>query len=105
MEKMVDVYKRQFNAVYQLSDEAYMYACPEAVEDLQTSEIPVRAIAWARLNTAPNNGSWWGITFIVEEEQDVTLGFQANLMMGRDVYKRQGAGNGHAEGRVWRPDG
>ena len=71
-----------FNAVYQLSDEAYMYACPEAVEDLQTSEIPVRAIAWARLNTAPNNGSWWGITFIVEEEQDVTLGFQANLMMG-----------------------
>ena len=76
-----------FNAAYQLSDEAYMFATRGDAEDLQTADIPAKSIAWARLNTAPNDGSWWGITFIIEEEQDVTLGFQANLLMGSSTQE------------------
>ena len=76
-----------FNAAYQLPDEAYMFATPGNAENLQTADIPAKSIAWARLNTAPNDGSWWGITFIIEEEQDVTLGFQANLLMGSSTQE------------------
>lgn len=71
-----------FNKIYQLSNDAYMYACAGTAEDLPTAEIPAKAIAWAHLNAAQENSDLWGITFIVEEEQDVTLGFQADLTAG-----------------------
>ncbi|MCF0198646.1 MAG: alpha-L-fucosidase, partial [Bacteroidaceae bacterium] len=72
-----------FNACYSLTDDAYMFAVSGDADGLLTSDIPDDAIAWARLNTAPNdNKTWWGITFIIKEEQDVTLGFQADLMAG-----------------------
>ena len=72
-----------FNTSYRLTEDAYMYAIAGSADDLKTKDIPTRALAWARLNTAPgDNTTWWGITFIVTEEQDITLGFQADLNAG-----------------------
>lgn len=68
-----------YNAAYELSDEAYLFAAPAV---LSTSDIPEQSIAYERINRAKTDGSFHGITFTLDTEQDVVLGFQANLTGG-----------------------
>ena len=66
-----------FNQSYNLSEDAYMFASSEISK---TNEIPEKAIAFGRLNKAPKDGAtYWGITFVLDKEQDIYLGFAADL--------------------------
>lgn len=74
----------RFNAVYQLSDAAYIFAANETME---TSQIPNNALAYARLNKAVKSGPFYGIYFTLEKEQDVILGFQVDLLDGSSTQE------------------
>lgn len=67
-----------FNAVYQLGT-AYIYV---ASEPLNTSAVAKQAIARLSMNSCSTNGSFYGVNFTLEEEQDVVLVFQANMQGG-----------------------
>ena len=68
-----------FNALYQLSDQAYIFAADGLVDSYDMEE---QSIAHARLNKGKTDGSFYGIYFTLEEEQEVVLGFQVNLLEG-----------------------
>ena len=67
-----------FNALYQLGT-AYIYA---ASEPLNTSAINKQAIAKLAMSKCATDGKFYGISFDLEEEQDVVLAFQANMQSG-----------------------
>ena len=69
-----------YEANYQLN-EAYIFA---ANQTLETSDIPELSIAYDKIADAGinNNGSYRGIYFELPEEQEVILGFQADLAGG-----------------------
>lgn len=68
-----------YNTTYSLSDKAYIFASNTL---LDTDEIPEASIAYWKVNTGKTNGEYSGIYFTLTEEQDVVLGFQANLLNG-----------------------
>ena len=68
-----------YNALYQLSDQAYIFAA-DATSD--TYDLEGKSIAFVRLNKGKTNGEFYGIYFTIEEDMDVTLGFQVNLFEG-----------------------
>jgi alpha-L-fucosidase len=69
-----------YHTTWGLGDKAYIYA---ATENMNTDEIPQQSIAYYRINKAGgNDGKLWGIYFDVEKEQDIILGFQADLQNG-----------------------
>ena len=68
-----------FNALYQLSDQAFIFASNELADSYDLEE---QSIAFARLNKGKTNGTFYGIYFTLEEDQDVILGFQVNLLEG-----------------------
>ena len=68
-----------YNALYQLSDNAYIFAADKV---LSTEELSDNSIAFARLNKGTTDGSFYGIYFTLEEAQDVVLGFQVDLLDG-----------------------
>jgi len=68
-----------YNALYQLSDNAYIFAS-NALED--SYELADKSIAFARLNKGKTDGSFYGVYFTLEEAQDVVLGFQVDLLDG-----------------------
>ena len=67
-----------FNAHYNLGS-SYIYA---ASEPLTTSTISSNAIAKLPMSSCANDGKFYGITFDLDEEQDVVLAFQANMQGG-----------------------
>ena len=68
-----------YEANYQLF-EAYIFA---ATETMHTSEIPQKALAYDRIADAGiSTTTFRGVYFELPEEQDVILGFQANLKDG-----------------------
>ncbi len=67
-----------YNANYQLS-QAYIFASTSL---LNTDEIPAKSIAFESIDKAGLDLSVRGIWFTLDEEQDVYLGFQANLKSG-----------------------
>ncbi len=67
-----------YNANYQLS-QAYIFASGSL---LTTNEIPDNAIAYESVSKAGKDMSFRGIWFTLEEDQDVYLGFQADLANG-----------------------
>ena len=67
-----------FNALYQLGS-AYIYA---ASEPLATSAIARQSIARLAMSRCSTDGQFYGISFNLEEEQDVALVFQANMQSG-----------------------
>ena len=69
----------RYNALYQLSDQAYIFTANSLCDSY---DLPEQSIAYARLNKGSNDGSYYGIYFTLEEEQDVVLGFQVNLLEG-----------------------
>lgn len=68
-----------YNTTYGLSDKAYIFASNTL---LDTDEVPEASIAYWKVNTGKTNGEYSGIYFTLTEEQDVVLGFQANLLNG-----------------------
>jgi alpha-L-fucosidase len=70
----------QYNTTYNLNDKCYLFA---ASNTMTTNDIPNRSIAYYAINNAgENDGLWHGIFFTLEKEQDVVLGFQADLTNG-----------------------
>ena len=47
-----------------------------ASEPLSTSDVEGKAMAWGRLSSASGDGSFYGVRFMLEEEQTVVLGWQ-----------------------------
>ena len=68
-----------FNACYQLSADAYMFVSTALCN---TSEIPNQAIACYGMANAKNDMQIYGLSFELEEEQDVYIGFQVDLLSG-----------------------
>lgn len=67
-----------FNTIYNLGT-SYIYA---ATEPLGTSAIAGKAIASLAMSRCSADGAFYGITFNLDEEQDVVLAFQANMQGG-----------------------
>ena len=70
-----------YQTTYNLSDSAFIYA---ATENVATGEMTQQTLAYYPINAATNtdDGQFYGIFFTLDEEQDVILGFQANLLYG-----------------------
>ncbi|MCM1311723.1 MAG: alpha-L-fucosidase [Bacteroides sp.] len=73
-----------YNAAYQLSDKAYIFAANTL---LDTDEIAEKSLACWNINKSKTNGEFFGIYFTLTEEQDVVLGFQANLLNGSNTQE------------------
>ena len=68
-----------YHANYNLSSQAYIFA---ANTTLDTGDIPEKSIAYDQINKAGTSSKYRGIFFTLSEEQDVALGFQADLSNG-----------------------
>ena len=67
-----------FNAIHNLY-KAYMFVTSEL---LTTTRIPTESIAYYDISKCSTNGQHYGLYFTLEEDQDVYIGFQANLASG-----------------------
>lgn len=67
-----------FNAIYNLY-KAYMFVSSEL---LTTTKISTESIAWYDISKCATNGQHYGLYFTLEKDQDVYIGFQANLASG-----------------------
>ena len=67
-----------FNALYQLGT-AYIYV---ASEPLATSSIIRQSIAYLPMSRCNADGNYYGVSFTLEQEQDVAIVFQANMQAG-----------------------
>lgn len=69
---------------YNLSDNAYIFAANSV---LTTGQIEENSIAFAQINGS-EKGKFYGISFYLEEEQDVVLGFQVDLTKAENMEFR-----------------
>ena len=63
---------------YNVPENSYLFAASRV---LATTEVEDEAIAFAHVNQA-SEGKWFGLSFYIDEEQDVVLGWQADLTSG-----------------------
>ena len=63
---------------YNVPESSYLFA---ATATMPTAEVEDNAIAFAHINQA-SEGKWFGLNFYIDEEQDVVLGWQADLTSG-----------------------
>lgn len=68
----------RFETNYNISDNAYIFAANEV---LSTENVEEQSIAFAHIKEA-GTGQFYGIYFTIPEDQDVVLGFQANITDG-----------------------
>ena len=68
-----------YNAVYSLSDQAYMFVSKTLCN---TAEIPEKSIAYYGIANCTNNLKIEGLYFQLDAETTVYLGFQVNLLNG-----------------------
>ena len=68
-----------YNTHYNISADAYMFVSSELCN---TSDIPTKAIACYGIADATENLQLCGLSFELEDEQDVYIGFQADLLNG-----------------------
>lgn len=68
-----------FNTRYSMSADAYMFASTTLCN---TSDIPTQAIACYGIANATEDLQICGLMFEIKEEQDIYIGFQANLLSG-----------------------
>lgn len=75
-----------YNTTYSVSSEAYLFVSNSLVD---TEDIPEKSIAYYAINNAPNTDSntLYGLYFTISKEQDVILGFQANLNEGSSTQE------------------
>ena len=66
---------QKLESSYNLSERAYIFAANQVMPTVQVED---ESIAFAHINGA-QNGKWYGINFYLPEEQDVVLGFEADL--------------------------
>lgn len=78
-----------YNALNSVNDEAYIFASDKVVN---TSDIPAKSIAYDKINMAKSDGTFRGINFILDKEQDVFLGFQMNLLLGSGTQEFRAKG-------------
>lgn len=69
----------KYEANYNVSDNAFIFAADKV---LATEQVEEQSIAYARINEANGVGGFYGIQFTINEEQDVVIGFQANMADG-----------------------
>ena len=67
-----------FETHHNISESNYIFA---ANTTLSTQAVEENSIAFAHTNAA-SKGEWFGINFFINEEQDVVLGWQADLAEG-----------------------
>lgn len=67
-----------FETNYNISSNAYIFA---AEHPLPTEDLEEKSIAFAHIKEA-GTGKFYGIYFNLEKEQDIVLGFQANITDG-----------------------
>ena len=68
-----------YNACYQLGADAYMFVSTKLCN---TSDIPAQAIAHYGIANATNDLQLYGLSFELESEQEVYIGFQIDLKNG-----------------------
>ena len=68
-----------YNACYQLGADAYMFVSTKLCN---TSDIPTQAIAHYGIANATNDLQLYGLSFELESEQEVYIGFQIDLKNG-----------------------
>ena len=75
-----------YNTNYSMNSDAYLFV---ANAPLSTAEIPTQSIAFYAINSSPNKDAqtFYGLYFTLDREQDVVLGFQANLSDGSDTQE------------------
>ena len=66
----------KFNALYQLPTQSYIYV---ASAPLTSSNVRSKAIASLTMSLCRTDDQFYGVTFTLEEEQDVVLAFQSNM--------------------------
>jgi hypothetical protein len=54
---------------------------------LPTDEIPAKSLAYSHLGSSAADGKCYGISFTLQQEQDVVLGFQVNLALGSNTQE------------------
>ena len=64
-----------YNTINNLGD-AYIFA---ASKTLSTTDIPSQSIAYMKITDSKSDGEYWGISFTLDEPQEVLLGWQADL--------------------------
>ena len=69
-----------YDDAYQLSERAYIFASAELTT---TDQLPAQSIAYYPVNkSGEKDGIFYGIEFTLEAEQDIYLGWQADLTRG-----------------------
>lgn len=69
-----------YNAAYQLNPMAYIFAASQLCN---TADIPEQSLAYYPLAGTPErDGTFYGVEFSIDEEQDVYLGWQIDLTRG-----------------------
>ena len=68
-----------YNACYQLGADAYMFVSTKLCN---TSDIPTQSIACYSIANATNDLQLYGLSFELESEQEVYVGFQVDLKNG-----------------------
>ena len=66
----------KYNAIYSLEKDAYIFAANKLYD---TEDIPSKAIAHAVLGGAKMGGDYYGLSFTLDQPQEVVLGFQMDL--------------------------
>ena len=67
-----------YNALYNIS-QGYIFASKELTT---TDALPDASIAYWPINQGATDGQFYGIEFVVDEEQEIILGWQVNLKHG-----------------------
>ncbi len=97
-----------YNATYQLSEQAYMFVSKALSA---TADIPEQSIAYYNINQCTNDLKVQGLYFLLKEETEVYIGFQANLLNGSAtqefraeqvcLYTPKEAQERHSEANGW----
>ncbi len=97
-----------YNAVYQLSSDAYMFVSTELGN---TADIPTNSIAYYAMNQCTDNQKIEGLFFQLDEETEVYIGFQVDLLNGSAtqefraervvLYSTKEAGERHPAANGW----
>lgn len=75
-------FSAKIHSMYNLTSKAYIFA---ADNTCTTDMLPTQSLAYYPIvQCNPGDGKFYGIEFALDNEQDVILGFQANLKQGSD---------------------
>ena len=97
-----------YNTTYSISNQAYMFVsktlCP-------TADIPEQSIAYYGINNCTGDLKMQGLYFLLDEETELYIGFQANLLNGSAtqefraeqvcLYTPREVGERHSEAKGW----